>query len=342
MQSFRASIRRNKFSYLAVFAAQVLIAGFMVLCNAAGHELGKPQNDSAPAQSATPQPAEQPSAEPQYDPAIFVNPVPANQLTFLSSFDGSMSNDVMQDKQYRKLLHAIVPDCMFHYGSDMPLMTALDDVIEGSQEPAQIREGRYLTISGRMGRYLAGRGMIWIDMQSGIGIGAFYFHPTNGEPTPTVNVFSRQLKEKSLEMSQLPPAFADDLTAWYAANGISSVTTRYFITGANQKIVLEHDEDYCAPATGATGPDQEDCEQMNADAADVDMNAALYVEQTHHATNATEWMIEDQDQVVWIQVRDDTCRADRDPLACHIRMTRDRTRVILSGRRPPPAPHPHI
>ncbi len=333
MRSFRVSSRKRKFPCLLVFAAPFLIAAGILLCNSAGDAFGKPQNVTPPSQSAPP----------QFDPAIFEKPAPSDQLAFLNAFAGQMSNDVIRDKQYRKLLHAVVPDCMFHYGSDMPLMTALDNVIEGSQQSAEIRDGRYLVISGHMGAYLLGRGMIWIDMQTGIGIGAFYFHPTNGEPTPTVNVFSRQLKEKSLAMSQLPAAFAEDLSAWYADNGIPAITTRYFITGNNEKIVLEHDEDYCAPATGATGPDQEDCEQMNADASDVDMNAALYVEQTHHATNATEWMIEDQDQVVWIQVRDDTCRSGPDPLACHIRMTRDRTRVILHrGPAPHPPPHPHI
>jgi hypothetical protein len=36
---------------------------------------------------------------------------------------------------------------------------------------------------------------------------------------------------------------------------------------------------------------------MNADAADMDVTAAYYLEQTHHATNATAWMIEGDDQV---------------------------------------------
>ncbi len=49
-------------------------------------------------------------------------------------------------------------------------------------------------------------------MQEGIGLGGFYFHPTNGEPTPSVNVFSRQVvKEDYLKLSQLPPVFAE---AW--------------------------------------------------------------------------------------------------------------------------------
>jgi hypothetical protein len=71
---------------------------------------------------------------------------------------------------------------------------------------------------------------------------------------------------------------------------------------------------------------------MNADAADIDMTAAYYLEQTHYATNATAWMI-NPEQAVWIGVRDTTCRADPDPLRCRIRMTHEHIHVIVARRR---------
>jgi hypothetical protein len=37
-------------------------------------------------------------------------------------------------------MHSFVPDCIFHYGSDKSLFDALDEVIQGSSEPVQIRE----------------------------------------------------------------------------------------------------------------------------------------------------------------------------------------------------------
>jgi uncharacterized protein YecT (DUF1311 family) len=83
-----------------------------------------------------------------------------------------------------------------------------------------------------------------------------------------------------------------------------------------------------------SGAGYDDCEQMNADAADKDMDAALYLEQTHHVTNATAWMITDPDQVAWIQVRDRRCGGVLDPLGCRIVMSRERTHVILHA--PPP------
>lgn len=130
-----------------------------------------------------------------YDKAIFLKPIPGDQLTFLNQLSGVAAKDVLRDKEFRRLMKSFVPDCMFHYGRDMPLSDALKMVFKDSTEQVQIREGRYLVLSGQSGPYLAGRGFLWIDMQDGIGLGGFYFHPTNGEPTPSVVIFSRQVKE---------------------------------------------------------------------------------------------------------------------------------------------------
>jgi uncharacterized protein YecT (DUF1311 family) len=283
-------------------------------------------NQSPSPQSQDPQPQGRQAPGSNYDKAIFQKPIPADQLAFLNLFVGAASNELIRDKQFRKLMHSVIPDCTFHYGWDMPLSEAIELVLKGSTVPVRIRDGRYLMVSGRSGPYLAGRGFIWIDLQDGVALGAFYFHPTNGEPTPVVNVFSKQVKEGTLKLSQLPLAFAEDLSQWSSDTRVPPVTTRYFITGSNHKILLEHDEDYCAPAAGIAPPD---CQQMNADAADIDVNAAYYLDQTNHATNATAWMITGQDQVVWLQVRESTCRIGPDPLRCHIRMARERTQVIL-------------
>jgi len=304
-----------------------------------------PQQPPAPIEREPPAPQPGAQAGPQqrqdagplsnYDPELFQKRIPKDQLAFLGQFAGMPSNQLYRDKQFHKLMKSFVPDCTYHYGSDKSMDQALDEVIEGSSEPVVVRDGRYVMLSGHQGPYLSGKAFLWIDMQEGIGLGAFYFHPSNGEPTPVVNVFSRQVtKEMLLEMSEMPPAFAQDLAAWEHADRVPDLTTRYFITGSNKKILLEHDEDYCMPTSG---PGYNDCDQMNADASDKDMDAASYLEQTHHVTNATAWMINDPDQEIWIGVRDRTCGGVLDPLGCHIRMTRERTRVILHA---PPPPHP--
>jgi hypothetical protein len=181
----------------AVFVLALLLAGSL---------LGEAQGPQAPGSN--------PGSN--YDKAIFQKPIPGDQLTFLNQFDGTPAKDLFHNKQFRKLMHSVIPDCTFHYGRDMPLTDALDMVFKGSTLPVQIRDGRYLMVSGRSGPYLAGRGFIWIDLQDGIALGGFYFHPTNGEPTPAVNIFSKQVEEEALKMSQLPLAFAEDVNQWPA------------------------------------------------------------------------------------------------------------------------------
>lgn len=290
---------------------------------------------SAPQSSQTQQEpqAQEPQAQDQetgdqqeapavYDKSIFQNPIPADHLALLKRFDGQSSDKLFRDKQFQKLMKSFVPDCEFHYGRDMPLDDALDAVMRGSSIPVAIRDGRYLTLSGHMGPYLAGKAFLWIDLQDGIGLGAFYFHPTNGEPTPVVNVFSRQISDEPLKMSQMPPAFAEDLNRWTADARIPTVTARYFITGSRRKIILEHDEEYCA---AANGPAPDNCMQLNADAADLDLTAAYYVDQTNHTTNATAWMISGE-QTQFVRVRDTTCGI---AVACRIHLTRVRIGVVV-------------
>jgi hypothetical protein len=316
------------------FILPLIVSALFLPSLAAGHSWRSVQESKPPDQSdeqsgtvpGYPVPPSQPGAN--YHKDIFLKPIPADQLAFLSHFAGASSNDVIRDKQFRKLMKSFVPDCTFHYGTDMSLNDALDKVIENSNTPFQLRDGRYAMIAGRSGPYLGGKGFLWIDTQDGIGLGGFYFHPSNGEPTPVVIAFSRQVREKYLALSQLPPAFVDDLKHWTAESYIAPVTTRYFISGGNEKILLEHDEDFCAPTDqGAAPPDV--CQQMNSQASDVDVTAAYYLEQINHATNGTEWMIDGEDQAVWVQTREQSCGGVADPIGCRIHATRERTHVII-------------
>ncbi len=78
--------------------------------------------------------------------------------------------------------------------------------------PITVRDGRFVTIaSAGADLHMVGRGFLWFDLQTGVAMGGIYFHPTNGEPTPTVTVFSQQLTDPELSMGQLPEPFAEDL-----------------------------------------------------------------------------------------------------------------------------------
>ena len=156
------------------------------------------------------QPATSDATPPRvYDKAIFQSRFPPDQLTFLKQFDGAPSKELWSDKRFHKLLNNILPTGMFHYGVDRSIYDALDIVTRDSIVPVRVLDGRYVAVVGDKSLYLSGIGFVWIDLQDGVALAGFTFHPTNGEPTPSVAVFSRQIvKQDSIEMGQLPPEFA--------------------------------------------------------------------------------------------------------------------------------------
>ncbi len=307
MRFFPISLRLSKIAF--TFTAQLLLASGALIV-------------SAVAQDAAP--------EPPLPAAVFQNRIPSDQLIFMSSFAGQPARDLLKDKRFRALEKQIIPRTTYHYGRDMPLDEASDNMLWGSKTPVDLREDRYLTLSGQQGPYLEGRGFLWFDLQEGIALAGVYFHPVNGEPTPTLAIFSRQLTDKSLAMSQLPEAFEWDLIQWATAVHIAPITTRYFIPVNGKKYVLVHDEDYCAHADDQPAPPQNVCIQMNAAAANIDLNAAYFMQQSGNAANATAWMLEPQ-LVAWNASIGSSCRVGG--LSCRIRVTRQRTKAILSQQR---------
>ena len=286
-------------------------------------------------QAQTPAPAFQDG----YDKALFAPTMSADQIALIRTMSSKTANDAMKDKQFRKLLKVVVPNCEYHYGRDMPLMDALDMVLKGSKEPVSIVGDRYVMISGAEGPYLKGRGFLWFDLQDGIALGGFFFQPTNGEPTPALSVFSKQVTDLMVRTEQLPEAFMSDVTQWSQAYHVPPVTTRYFLTGSNKRILLEHDEDYCQKANNVAPGTDDPCQQEMAYAADLDEVAAYYLVQINYATNGTAWMI-GPDQTLWLRTRDNLCGVNA--FGCRVRVTREHTHAILhgTGTPRPVAPRP--
>jgi uncharacterized protein YecT (DUF1311 family) len=313
MRSFPVSFRPGALVSTLAVTAQILIVGLVLL-------------SSAVAQDASGAPDAQPGPPPP--PVEFVNTIPPNQLAFLKEYEGKSTSELRKDKRFHKLMSEITPRTEYHYGWDMPLSEAVDQTLDGPPLPVDVREGRYVMVAANTGSFKGGKGFAWFDLQTGIGIGGVYFHPTNGEPTPTLAIYSRQMKATDLGISQLPAAFAQDLAQWSLVTGMRPVTVRYFIPDNGRKYVLLHDEDYCAHPEIAPAQPDGGCDQLNADAADADMDAAYFMQETGNLANATAWML-GPDQVAWIGVRTRTCGG---VLGCQIRMTRARTRVLI-GRR---------
>jgi hypothetical protein len=299
-------------SSLAV-TAQILIAGLVLLSNAAAQDGAGPPD----AQPGPPPP-----------PVAFESTIKPEELAFLKDYEGKPTSELRKDKRFKKLMNQITPRTEYHYGWDMPLSEAVDQTLDGPPLPVDVRDGRYVMVGANTGSFKGGRGFAWFDLQAGVGIGGVYFHPTNGEPTPTLAIYSRQIRATDLGISQLPEAFVEDLAQWSLVTRARTVSARYFIPDNGRKYVLLHDEDYCAHPEIAPAQPDGGCEQLNADAAVADMNAAYFMQETGNLANATAWML-GPDQVTWIGVRARTCGG---VLGCQIRMTRARTRVLIERR----------
>ena len=267
--------------------------------------------------------------EPLAPPATFQNPIPADQLTFLNDYAGKTAKEIQKDKRFKKLMKLVIPSTEYHYGRDMPLSETVETMLDGAPLPIDIREGRYVMVASHGGSFKEGRGFLWFDMQAGIALGGVYFHPTNGEPTPTLAIYSRQLSYTSLAMGQLPVAFQQDLAQWMLVARPQYVSPRYFIPENGKKYVLLHDEDYCSNPVDTPPVAKDGCEELNAEAADADVDAAYLMARTNNAANATAWML-DPEQVAWIGVRNRTCGPSG--FACRIRVSRQRTRALIGQR----------
>ena len=260
-------------------------------------------------------------------PAVFHDLLPTGDLGFLADYDGKMPRDIVRDKRFRQIEKLITPPTYYFYHHDRELTETRDLVLDEAPIPISVRDGRYVMVATVGGRdqNMTGRGFIWIDMQTGIGLGGVYFKPINGEPTPTLTIFSRQLTDTYLGMSQLPPEFLVDLNQWALIAKVHPTSPRYFIPANKKKYALVHDGDYCAHAEGTPAPPQDECEEMNAEAADADMEAAYFMKETGHLSDATAYLLE-SDFSAWIALRQRTCGAG---LACRVVYTRRRVRELL-------------
>jgi hypothetical protein len=239
MRFFPELLRKCRVVSTLFFAVQLVVAGGLVQLNAAAQDAG-----GAP-QNAGNGPPPGPPPPPVVFPVVFENRIPSGQLAFLNDYAGRMERDLRKDKRFHNVLKLVTPRTGYFYGHYMAISETIDDVLDADPLPVNIRDGRYAMVGTSGGGFHGGRGFVWFDMQEGIGLGGIHFHPTNGEPTPTLAIYSRQSEDKSLSMSQLPLEFAQDLSQWEMAAEIPAVTIRYFIPENGKKYALLHGEDYC-------------------------------------------------------------------------------------------------
>src|ERR1700751_4841506 len=89
---------------------------------------------------------------PQY--VQFQNLIPQPQLAFLNGYAGRTTKELMKDKQFKGVMKQMIPRTEYHYGRDMPLADAVDLALGGSPLGVNVRDGRFVMVTGKQGPYL--------------------------------------------------------------------------------------------------------------------------------------------------------------------------------------------
>jgi hypothetical protein len=121
MQALCVSLREKKVLHLLIICGVALTTSGM----SAAHQLRDAQGGPQPERSSAP----------QFEKSIFQRPMPGAQLAFLDGLAGLPTGKAIRNKKFHKLLHEVVPDCVFHYGWDMSLFDALELVLKGCPCP---------------------------------------------------------------------------------------------------------------------------------------------------------------------------------------------------------------
>jgi uncharacterized protein YecT (DUF1311 family) len=169
------------------------------------------------------------------------------------------------------------------------------------------------------------RAFVWVDTDRGVEFGGIEFAPSNGEPTPTLTLFSKQVVDPVTKRIQLPADFVEDLGTWTRASRRRTTPARYFINGQGLKTVVVHDENNC------TGADRSSlaatlCSSMNLDAADQDLAAAYYLLYNSFANGTTMRSAVKADEDKWVLDRKTACGLANDgpALACRLKAASER------------------
>jgi hypothetical protein len=280
--------------------------------------------------AATPGEAANPATPPQADlfpcgSAITqCQPLEVSLIAWLKAYADRTTFEVKSDSRFEKTIVAATPLTVFHLGADVPLPVAIISTLSGPAFPVQLRDGRYLTIFAQRTARGGGESFYWFDLQNGITFGGIYFRPTNGEPTPSLTIFSGQVGDRVNKETQLPPAFLRDLEAWRAARNVPAAVVRYFVNGAAWKSPLLHDSDACAAKNASDA-----CQTLNERAAELDMQAGLYLLRSRYAEGTSTVTQLDAAQQQWLTSRQTSCANKSDAAGCMAQMTRARAQEII-------------
>jgi uncharacterized protein YecT (DUF1311 family) len=219
---------------------------------------------------------------------------------------------------------------LFHFHFDMPVFQALQGILGGAGRPVAGHDERYVLLSAcDDASCRAAVSFVWVDLQQGLAFSGIAFGPTNGEPTPTLTIFSAQVGDQITKLDQLPTAFRQDLDRWTTEAGLPAVIARYFVNGIGDKSVLPHEEDDCGTPSGLA-PHASPCKLVTLKVAEQDLAAVIYLLNRHFAEGTSSRLLIQASQIKWLESRENACAPLELPeaLACRVTQTRARVRML--------------
>lgn len=303
-----------------------------VIPDAAGFSSPAGEPEQSPA-GAAPRPSNPPQTQAAPDLSACggkitrCTPLELNLIDWLKDYANQTTFEVISDKKFGNMILAATPPAVFHFGADMMLSDAVTLILHGPAFPVQLRDGRYLMISAERSARGGGESFYWFDLQRGMTFGGVFFRPSNGEPTPSLTVFSGQVADRITSDTQLPRDFLRDLETWRTARNVPAVVVRYFVNGLAWKAPLLHESDACAAAGAGTA--SAECQAVDEQAAELDMQAALYLLRSRYAEGTPAATQLDAAQAQWQTSLETACAGKADAPACRAQMARQRAQDLV-------------
>ena len=77
-------------------------------------------------------------------PQTFRSSFPLISFSFLKDYANQPAKTLLKDKRFHSLMKQAISSTEYHYGRDMSLSEAVETVLDGSMQPVQVRDSRFV------------------------------------------------------------------------------------------------------------------------------------------------------------------------------------------------------
>ena len=194
-------------------------------------------------------------------------------------------------------------------GTHVLLRDAFNDAIhrKDAAEAVTLRLGRYLLAPSCADTACTRGAVLWVDTMQGLALGVLLHSPTGNLPGKGTSaiLFSRQVTNKPIEHTDLPPAFWEDFTAWQFDRKLPLSMTERFGNSWGLLSVLLHPEHACDDLL--TTFDDERCQAQALDGAVNDLNAVIADIHTHLSDDSAMLHTLSAEEIGWKTSTDALC-----------------------------------